>query len=86
MYLQFKKITYAWRGGNYDLPLLSRHLELDSDISLSHGPLTVGIMLDSYGLVLSIVPPEKASVEALVTGLWARAVLWELLVLCSLAH
>lgn len=50
MYLQFKKIMYDWRESNYDLPLLSCHLELDSDISLSHGPLTVGIVLDSYGL------------------------------------
>lgn len=50
MYLQLKKIMYTWRGSNYDLPLPSCHLELDSDISLSHGSLTVGIVLDSYGL------------------------------------
>lgn len=48
--MQFKKITYAWRGRNYGLLLLSCHLELDSEISLSHVPLTVGIMLDSYSL------------------------------------
>lgn len=68
MYLQFKKITYTLKVGIYDLPLLSCHLELDSDISLSQGLLTVGIMLESYGLC------SRQCIQRKPLSLGARAV------------